>query len=410
MEEPPFKPSEAVSETGVPPFATFIPFLSVVSFLTFLSILSRTIFAPMTPIICQEMSLCHAETGHLFLMLSIGFAITLFLSQYVSTKITHKATISISLYSTAVLFLLMPLIDTYNTFCSFLFVVGLSAGLFIPSSIAIIRSAVSDIHLGKAFGIRQTAQSCAFIFGPAVISIGAPYLPWRFILLAFGIFFLLFAVLFSVFFKAGKEKSPPVSFSFVKGLISMPSFWIMLVLLCLINGMNYGVYNMAPSYYDAKYNIDRNIVNTLIMVARILSFFTAVLSGFLADRIGIRRSLFMLLSICGVTTLFLGVSSAGVSLFLFMLQSALATALMSLIHLATASIVPANRSASSVSMMAPFAFTFGSGVVPKVIGLFADNGLYAVGFVCFGVVAIVAAFLFNSNWASRYVDYGQLES
>ncbi|PCI74964.1 hypothetical protein COB21_06150 [Candidatus Aerophobetes bacterium] len=404
------KTPTSASVSNEPEFATFLPFLMVICFLTFLSILSRMVFAPLTPLICKEMGLCHGETGHLFLVLSIGFAVTLFLSQYINCWISHKKTIAISLYSNAFLFLSTPWIGGYASLCSFLFFVGLASGLFIPSSIAIIRKVIFDNHLGKAFGMRQAMQSCAFIFGPAMVSIFSPYLSWRFILLSLGVFFLIFSVLFSIFFKEGQDKSPPVSMEFFRGVLTMPSFWIMLLLLCLISGMNYGVYNMAPNYYDSQYDVDRSTVNTLIMVARIFSFFTAILSGFLADKIGMRKALFSLLLICGLTTFFLGISSVGVSLFLFILQSSLATALMSLIHLAIANIVPAHRSASIISMMAPFAFIFGSGIVPKVIGIFADKGMYSQAFALFGIIAIAAALFFNWSRVHRHIYQKQVDS
>lgn len=405
MDETPLQPSKTSRE-----FSSYLPFLLIVSFLTFLNILARTLFAPLTPILCGEMNLCHADTGHLFFVLSLGFAITLFLSQYINSWISHKSTLSISMYGCAAMFLAMPWVSSYFSLCAVLVFVGLFAGLFIPSSVAIIRNVVADDHLGKAFGIRQAAQSCAFIVGPGMVSLFAPYFSWQFILFSFGLFLFVFSILFSLFFKEGKDKSPPVSAEFIKNIITMPSFWIMLVLLCLANGMNYGVYNMAPNFYDSQYDVDRNTVNTLIMIARISSFFTAILSGFLADKVGTRKALFSLLLICGFTTFLMGISGVGFSLFLFMLQSSLATALMSLIHLAIAGIVPVHRTAAVISMMVPFAFTFGSGIVPKVIGIMADRGMYAFAFGLFGLLSIMAALLFNWGRVYRHVHSSQMDS
>lgn len=82
------------------PFTPFLPFLILISFTSVLNLLARTIFPPMTPYICGEMNLCHADTGNLFFIMSIGFAITLFLSQFLSSKITHKMTVIFSILTT----------------------------------------------------------------------------------------------------------------------------------------------------------------------------------------------------------------------------------------------------------------------------------------------------------------------
>ena len=54
-------------------FTPFVPFLILISFTSFLNLLARTIFPPMTPYICDEMNLCHADTGNLFFNQLLSF-------------------------------------------------------------------------------------------------------------------------------------------------------------------------------------------------------------------------------------------------------------------------------------------------------------------------------------------------
>ena len=97
-------------------FAPYIPFLVLISFTSFLNIMARIIFVPLTPYICEEMNLCHADTGNLFFILSVGFAITLFLSQFMSSKTTHKMTVLFSIVSTGFALVLTSYAETFNFF------------------------------------------------------------------------------------------------------------------------------------------------------------------------------------------------------------------------------------------------------------------------------------------------------
>jgi len=94
----------------------YIPFLVLISFVSVLNILARIIFVPLTPYICEEMNLCHADTGNLFFILSIGFAITLFGSQFVSSKTTHKLTVLFSILLTGFALVLASYAETFNFF------------------------------------------------------------------------------------------------------------------------------------------------------------------------------------------------------------------------------------------------------------------------------------------------------
>ena len=98
------------------------------------------------------------------------------------------------------------------------------------------------------------------------------------------------------------------------------------------------------------------------------------------------------------------------SLVLFCLQSPVAACLMPLIHFAMATIVPPEKNAAIVSIMAPFGFMMGAGVVPQILGFLGDFNLYAEGFVLFGLSAILSGTLFNINGIYKHVEVSQVKS
>lgn len=388
-------------------FTPFLPFLILISFTSFLNILARIIFPPMTPYIWTEMNLCHADTGNLFFVLSVGFAITLFASQFVSSKISHKMTVTFSILSTGFALVFASYAETFQWFRVSLFVIGLCSGLFIPSAVAMMRETVAREHLGKAFGIFATAQSVAFILAPVLIKHLIDFFTWKQILNGFGLVSSLISVALYFLIKQGNNKGEAISYTFVRDVFSWPSFWILLVLLCLANGLNVGIYNMAPDYFERHNLLDKEAVYKLIIIARVLSFFTAIVAGIIADRFGLKRSVVLTFIFCGALTSLMGTMEPKSSLVLFTLQSPVAACLMPLIHFAVATIVPPEKNAAMISVIAPFAFLTGAGVVPQLLGFFGDFNLYAEGFVLFGFAALIGGVIFNVGAVYRHVELSQ---
>ena len=150
-------------------FYAFLPFLILLTFASFMNTMARVILPPLTPLICEELHLCHGEIGNLFFILSVGFAFSLFGSQFLSSKISHKKTIVFSLVSTGCALMLSSFADSFHHFRLSLFALGLTSGFFVPSSVAMLRQGMAREHLGKAFGIFATAQSIAFIISPLLV-------------------------------------------------------------------------------------------------------------------------------------------------------------------------------------------------------------------------------------------------
>lgn len=398
---------DAIEKTS---FSSFLPFLILISFTSFLNILARIIFSPMTPHICEEMNLCHGETGNLFFILSVGFAITLFGSQFLSSKISHKMTVLFSILSTGFALVLASYSQSFQFFRFSLFLVGFCSGFFIPSAVAMIRETVARKHLGKAFGVFATAQSVAFILGPMIVQHSMHIFTWKEILNGFGFISSLVSLLLFFLFRQGNTKGEPITFGFIRDVFSWPSFWILMVILCLANGLNIGIYNMAPDYFQRHNLLKNDTVYHLTLVARILSFFTAIIVGFIADRFGLKRSMVLALVFCGAITALMGTMPPSGALFLFVMQSPIASCLMPLIHFAIATIVLPEKNAAIVSIIAPFGFLVGAGIVPQLLGFLGDFNLYAQGFILFGTTSMISGGLFSLHGVYKHVQYSQIKS
>ena len=391
------------------PFSPCLPFLIAVGLASFLNYLARTIFPSMTPHICKEMALCHSATGNLFFILSLGFAIALFLSQFLSSYFSHKKTVALSIFLTGFALMLTSYSKDFQLFRCALFSVGFFSGLLTPSIVAMIREMIPYQHMGKAFGIFAAAQSIAFILGPTIVQSSIDTFTWRQILNGLGLASSLSSIPLLSLFKKGNSKGSRITFLFVKTIFSQPSFWILMGLLCVANGLNIGIYNMAPDYFQRHNLISPEVTHQLIVIARSLTIFTAVFGGVFADRFGLKGSIAFSFISCGILTILIGTAAPPTSLVFFILQSPLATCLMPLTHLAISTIVPPEKNAALVSLIAPFGFLVGAGGVPQLLGLFGDLNLYSQGFFFFGLTALLSGVLFHIQRIYRYVEVSQMK-
>lgn len=359
----------------------------------FLNFTARITPAPLAPRIESDLNLSHAETGTLFLFISMGYFITLVGSGFISSRLNHKRTIVAS--NTA---LGVALIGT--AFCSGpwtmrlgLFSVGMAAGLYLPSAIATLTSLVPSQHWGKAIAIHELAPNLSFIAAPLISEAVLVWFSWREVFLVLGVMALIMSPVFVRYSRGGDFKGEAPGFSALGQLFGNLSFWLMVILFSLGVISTLGLYTMLPLFLVSEHDIDRNAANTLIAFSRVPSVLMAFIAGWATDRMGPRRTLQIVLLIAGLMTLFLGMASSSIIRVLVFTQPLIAVCFFPAGFAAMSLIVPSNLRNIAVSLIVPLAFVAGGGLAPIFIGFIGDEHSFALGImICGGLIAIGSFF------------------
>jgi len=369
----------------------------ILFFLYFFNVLSRIIFSPLMPIICNDIMLAPNEVGNIFFILSTGFGFSLFLSQYISKIFSHKKTILIStFFSSCGLFILSLGTSLFSIKIGLLFL-GISSGLFLPSSIALISRIFAKKYWGRLFGLYSAAQSMAFLVAPFLVEFILPYLYWKKILSSLGSISLFMTLIMLLFPNTQDEKGEAVNLQILHQLFKWPFFWFVLLLLALITGFNVGVFNMIPHYFASLSNqIITLKTNYLLIFTRSIGIFAALIGGWIMDLFGIRKSLAYGLIICSFFTCMMGIAP-NFSNIAFLLQSLLAICLTPIIHVGVASLAPPGKNGMFVAIFSSFAFFLGSGVIPQMLGYMAKYEKYSLGFIILGIIGIFPGILLFWN-------------
>ena len=370
----------------------FSPILLIAS-IFFLNFTCRIIVAPLLPIIEKDLGFSHGDAGSLFLFLSIGYFISLLGSGHISSRITHRKTIAVSAIAVGTALSLISFSKSLFAMRFCVFLLGISAGTYLPSGISTVTSLVNPKHWGKAVAIHEIAPNLSFVLTPLLAEMLLHWFIWRNILFLIGIFSVIMGFVFIHFSEGGNFIGESPNFSSIKSIIEIPAFWILIFLFGLAITGSLGIYNMLPLYLVTEHGLSQEWANSLVGISRISTIGMAFLSGWATDRLGPKTIMVSVFLITGVLTLLLGIVSTNWIAIVVFLQPMLAVCFFPAGFAALSSIsTPENRNVA-ISLTIPIAFVIGGGAIPALIGIMADKGYFAWSISFTGALIMIGFFL-----------------
>ena len=374
-------------------FRTQLPPILLIASIFLLNFTSRIIVAPLLPTIEEDLGFSHGDAGSLFLFLSFGYFISLLGSGYISSRITHKKTITVSAIAVGTAISLISVSKSLFAMRFCVFLLGISAGTYLPSGITTITSLVNPRQWGKAVAIHELAPNLSFLLTPLLVEMLLYWFVWSNIFFLVGIGSIIMGFAFSHFGKGGDFFGEAPNFSSIRPILNVPAFWILIFLFGLAIASTLGIYNMLPLYLVAEHEVSREWANSLISISRISTLGMALLAGWATDRFGPKPIMIGVFLITGILTLILGIVTTHWIGIVVFLQPMLAVcfypagfAALSLIS------TPENRNVA-ISLTIPIAFVIGGGAVPALIGIMADKGYFAWGISLAGALIMTGFFL-----------------
>ncbi len=365
-----------------------IIFLTIIFFLTFIS---RFIFAPLMPAISQTLNLTHGQAGSIFLVGSVGVFIGALSSGFVSSRINHRRTLVISLFGVGIALLACTILASLWTIRVCMVILGIAAGLQLPSNIATITAIVGKDDWGKALAVQQTAPPLSLILGPLLSVVLLAWFSWRIPLAGIAVLALMVAFGLSRFGKFGDFPGDKPNISLVKQILAQRAFWIMVILFSLGIAGQVGVYAMLPLYLVNERGLDQNLANTLIGLSQISALFMTFFAGWVTDRLGEKRAITLFLLASGFGTILLGIAPGPWLKIIVFIQPALGVCFFPAGFAALSRIVqPYLRSLVS-AWAAPTAFILGGGIFPTMLGYMGEVYSFGIGISITGCIIIVGS-------------------
>jgi MFS transporter, NNP family, nitrate/nitrite transporter len=371
---------------GVPlrAFRTHLPVLIILASLFFFNFLGRIVLGPLLPTIEQDLTIGHSRSGALFFAVSLGYFVALLGSGWLSCRITHRQTILCSSGALGGALLLLSSGSTLAGMYPALVLLGLAAGIYLPSAIAAITGLVQERDWGKALAVHEMAPNAAFILAPLFAIRALEFVSWRAALGILGAAALGAGCVFGLCGRAGRFHGQAPNVSAMRALLQQPVFWVMLILFGLGISATLGVYAMLPLYLVTECGFEPARANALVSLSRIPTLGTALLSGLLVDRLGARWVMVLVFTVSGAVTMLLGLAGPAWVAPVVFLQPALAVCFFPAGFAMLAASAPPQSRNVAVSMAVSGGFLVGGGLVPGAIGLLAEAGLFQAALLCVG--------------------------
>ncbi len=369
----------------------FLPLL-VFWGLWFLSYSTRTIFAPILPLIEDKLSLSHGEAGGLYTSLSIGYAFSLIFAGRIASLWGYKRMILSGFVGTGLVFLGLQWAESYLIFHLLFLLLGMATGTYIPGILPIITGMYDHRIWGKTIGFHDSAASFSILGIPILVAVGLKFFSWEKILLILAVASF---ILPAYFWKVSVE--PKVDESRKSGqyisILKMRPIWILGLLWIFASGSSSGIYSVLPLYLIKERGIDLYLANTLLGISRVGGVFVSILSGFLADRYGYRAILTFGLLATGLSTIGLALSSTLPLILSTLFLQATFSLFFFPVGMATISrLTPLSDRAMATGIILSIGMIFGTGVNPLLIGVVADHLSFRVGIFCLGVLTTCSSF------------------
>ena len=357
----------------------------------YINFLSRNIFAPLLPVIEVKYGLGHGVAGTLFLFLAFGQCAGFLASGFVSSRLNHRLTVFLSAIGMGVVMLAMAQSASVSVMYIWLLLLGVSAGLYLPSGIAILTELTNQNHWGKVIAIHELAPNLGLVTAPLLVEVLLSVVTWHDIIVIIGVSQFLIGVLFLLIGQGGIQKGKSLNPKTMQTILKEPSFWIIATVFSLAVGAADGIYAMLPLYLVHEIRFERQLANTIVGCSHIFGVILVFFSGIITDRIGARRAMVSFSITTGILTLMLGIFRGSfITPILVFLQ---ATSIVCLFPptLVIASLnFPAHLRSLAFSLLFAVDVLFGAGMVPSCIGHIAEVLSFSFGISLIGILLLAA--------------------
>ena len=362
--------------------------------LFFLNFTARVIFSPLLPILEREFDLDHAASGSFFLLISVGYFISILSSGCISSRINHKKTIVLSTVATGAVLSILSLCSSLWSMCLGLFCLGLAAGLYLPSGLYSINRLVPPSYLARGMAVHELAPNFGFIAAPVLADILLRYCTWQQGLMWFGLFMISAGVLYASMAGKINEPTDAPNFSDVHAVLSQTKFWLITLFFSLAICSSLGIYAMLPLYLVSDQGLSTEQASRVLAYSRIAALMMPLAAGWLGDRIGNKTIMGCALMLAGIFTVSLGLSRALPWVMTFVvLQPMVAVCFFPSGFAVLSAMGPEGKKGLAVSLCIPVAFLGGGGILPALIGSIGDFSSIGVGFLVTGTAIMSGAAL-----------------
>jgi len=375
------------------PFTPVLPALALLTTVFLANFLARTMFGPLLLPISEHLGRSLAASANLFVCLAGGYSISVLCAGFVSQRLGHKGTIVASVIGIGIGLLGLAGSDTFTGFSIWITLMGIGAGLYMPSGVVTITEITPSAYWGQAFSIHELAPNLAFIAAPFISELFMKSLGYAALFRLLGTACLILAAVYAL--RGPRTVRPGMApvLGNIKTIVARPAFWIMSLLFVLAVGVEMGIYNLVPAFLVMEKGTTREMANIILGCSRTASLVFLPATGWIIRRIGYRRTLALCLLGTGLTTLLAGYGPLWWSVTMLTLQPIFVVCFFPVGFAVLALVCPKATGDLSVSLTVTCTSIIGAGLIPAVLAWSGERFSFALSFTLFGAALFAVSLM-----------------
>lgn len=384
-------PSSTVTSPpgSVDPFRSALPWVLFITAMFFLNQVARMLLSPLLVPLQEEFSLSHAATGGLLLFSSVGNALSIFCSGFVSSRMHHRRVIPLSVGCYGLALLMLSQAQTAAHLQIGFTLCGVAGGLYFPSGMAALGAVADRKHWGKSIAVHELAPNLAFILAPSMAEVAFLFTDWRGALQIMAVLSLTGALLLLLFGRGGSFCGEPPGKSTLPALFRRSDTWMFLALIGVAVAMEWAPFSVMTLFLVNSEGMSRTDANTLIALTRLPTPLFALAGGWLTDLLGEKRILTYSFVGCSLSIMALAFAHGTLLALVLFVQAALPPLMFPGIFKQFAVCFEPRERSLALSMTMPFVSLLAAGLIPAMIGLCGDLGSFGSGFFLLGVTGFL---------------------
>jgi MFS family permease len=357
--------------------------------LWFVNFSARTVFSPILPILEDEFAISHALAGLILSFVSLGYTITQFSSGLLSPRIGYKRTIIVGFAILTTALFYFRYAHTYASVVAVSLFIGFGGGIYLPSAIPLITTIFGRNNWGKVIAFHGTASSLSILAIPLLTALALRFFHWRDLCLILAAASLI--VLGSFWVLSPDPRPEEEQRIRLSHILHRRDFWILTFLWIIAVSNGFGLYNVIPLFLVKEKGMPLEAANTVFGLSRIGGVFCVAAAGFLVDRYGAKKVLFILLLITGFSTT--GIALANIFPLMaatLFVQATVSVAFFPVGQAAISMLTGANERSAFMGATIGSGMLIGLGVTPALLGAVADIWSFQRGIFFLGVLTTLS--------------------
>lgn len=371
-------------------FKSALPWAIFVTTLFWLNYMSRSALSPLLVYFETDLKIGHSSSTSVMLLQSIGFAISLFVSGFLLSKIKPRTMVGTSLILSSLPLLFMPWVEHINQARLLFFCLGLGAGLYFTAGIATLSDLVYPKDWGKAVAVHELAPNLGFICIPLIVQFFLMFTDWKGSFVGMGCLMFTAGVSFLIWGQGGRTHCSPISFAGCKYLLKNPASWAVLILMSSTIMGEFSIFSVLQLFLVNELKFSPDTANVLLTVSRLATPVAVMAGGYAADHF---NPLVILRTCLTIQAVALG-AMAMPQLYLIIggiiVQAICIAFVFPSLFKAYTPIFKTDEQPILLSLSMPLACVFALGIVPFFLGICGEYLSFKIGFIIVAVISLAS--------------------